>query len=59
MITKLASALGEKNINIANMMNKSRGEVAYTMFDIDSPICEGILEQLEAIEGVFKVRVVK
>ena len=59
MITKLASTLGEKNINIANMMNKSRGEVAYTMFDIDSPICEGILEQLEAIEGVFKVRVVK
>ena len=59
MITKLASALGEKDINIANMMNKSKGDVAYTMFDIDSPICDEVISQLEAVEGVFKVRVVK
>ena len=59
MITKFTAILGEKNINIANMMNKSRGEVAYTMFDIDSTINEEILAQLGAVEGVFKVRVVK
>jgi len=59
MITQFAACFGENNINIANMMNKSRGEVAYTMFDIDSPICEKILSQLESINGVFKVRVVK
>ena len=59
MITKLAAALGEKEINIANMMNKSRGDVAYTMFDIDSPICDEVIAQLESVEGVFKVRVVK
>ena len=59
MITKFTAILGEKNINIANMMNKSRGEVAYTMFDIDSSINEEILAQLGAVEGVFKVRVVK
>ncbi len=59
MITKFTAILGEKNINIANMMNKSRGEVAYTMFDIDSPITEDILAQLEVVDGVFKVRVVK
>ena len=59
MITRFTAILGEKDINIANMMNKSRGEVAYTMFDIDSPINEEILAQLGAVEGVFKVRVVK
>jgi len=59
MITKFTAILGDKNINIANMMNKSKGEVAYSMFDIDSAINEEILTQLEAVEGVFKVRVVK
>ena len=59
MITKFAAVFGENNINIANMMNKSKGQVAYTMFDIDSAINPGILEKLEEIEGVFKVRVVK
>ena len=59
MITKFTAILGDKNINIANMMNKSRGDVAYTMFDIDSSINDEILAQLAAVEGVFKVRVVK
>ena len=59
MITQLSSCLGNNNINIANMMNKSRGEVAYTMFDLDSVADGDVLKKLEEIEGVFKVRVVK
>ena len=41
------------------MMNKSRGEVAYSMFDIETPVTEDIVKELEAVEGVFRVRVVK
>jgi len=59
MITQFASCFGKNNINIANMMNKSRGEVAYTMLDIETTVSEEILAQLASIDGVFKVRVVK
>ena len=40
-------------------MNKSRGEVAYTMLDIEQPASEEIIEKLQSIDGVFRVRVVK
>ncbi len=59
MITKFTGEFGAKGININNMMNKSRGEYAYTMFDIEAPAPAEAIQNLEAIEGVFRVRVVK
>ena len=59
MITKFAAAFGEKGINISDMINKSRGEVAYTMLDVESAPTQEIVADLEKIEGVFKVRIVK
>lgn len=59
MITKFTGCFGQANININNMMNKSRGEYAYTMMDIDAPASEEIIQSLTAIEGVYRVRVVK
>lgn len=59
MISQFTSAIGEHNINISNLSNKSRGEVAYTMFDIEDRASKDLIKRLEAIEGVFKVRVVK
>lgn len=59
MITKFTGCFGEANININNMMNKSRGEYAYTMMDIDAPATAEMIESLAAIEGVYRVRVVK
>lgn len=59
MITKFTAEFGDKGINITDMMNKSRGEYAYTMFDIETPAHEDALKNLEAIEGVFRVRIVK
>ncbi len=59
MITKFTAAFGDQGINIENMMNKSRGDYAYTVLDIESPATAQMVEQLQAIEGVFKVRVVK
>ncbi|MDE6750782.1 MAG: phosphoglycerate dehydrogenase [Lachnospiraceae bacterium] len=59
MITKFTACFGDNSINITNMMNKSKGEVAYTMMDIEAPASEDILKKLESIEGVFRVRVIK
>lgn len=59
MITKFTALFGDKGINISDMMNKSRGEVAYTMLDIEAPVTAEIVAGLKAIEGVLRVRVVK
>ena len=59
MITQFTAAFGEVGINISDLMNKSKGEVAYTMFDTDEPASEAIVKKLESIDGVFRVRVVK
>ena len=59
MISQFTTVLGNKGINITDMTNKSKGEYAYTMFDLESAVSSDIVEQLAAIEGVFRVRVVK
>ena len=59
MITKFTAEFGQKGINISDMTNKSKGEYAYTMMDIEAPVTDEIVKELENIEGVFRVRVVK
>lgn len=59
MITKFTACFGDNSINISDMMNKSKGEVAYTMMDIEAPASEDIIKKLASIEGVFRVRVIK
>ena len=59
MITKFTACFGDNNINIADMTSKSKGEVAYTMLDLESVPTADIVEKLNGIEGVFRVRVVK
>lgn len=59
MITQFTAAFGEEGINISDMTNKSRGEYAYTMMDIAASADDKIIERLNSIEGVFRVRVVK
>lgn len=59
MITKFTGIFGEEGINITDMTNKSKGEYAYTMMDVESPATTEMVEKLAAIEGVFRVRVVK
>ena len=59
MITKFTATFGDQGMNITDMMNKSRGEVAYTRMDLEQPVTEDIVEKLKNIEGVFRVRVVK
>ena len=59
MITQFTGAFGEAGINISDMTNKSRGEYAYTLMDIESPANDTIIDKLKSIDGVFRVRVVK
>lgn len=59
MLGQFTSLLASEGINIPNMMNKSRGEYAYSLLDTDSEATEAVVAKLEAIEGVLKVRVVK
>lgn len=59
MITRFTACLGDAGINITDMTNKSRGEVAYTMIDLEARPDEAILDKLRHVEGVLRIRVVK
>ncbi len=59
MITKLTATFGDLNVNIENMMNKSKGDYAYTMLDVAAPVTDDQVAALEKIEGVIRVRVIK
>lgn len=59
MISQFAKVLGDAGMNISDMTNKSKGDYAYTLIDLESSANEEIIKKLETIEGVLKVRVVK
>lgn len=59
MLNRITNVFSEANINIAHMTNKSRGDYAYCVFDIDSESSKEVADKLSAIDGVLKVRVVK
>lgn len=59
MLTQFTGSFSELNVNIANMVNKSRGEYAYTLIDIDSEVNGDVFARIKAIEGVLNVRKVK
>lgn len=59
MLSKFTSVFGNEGINIENMMNKSRGNYAYTIFDICGKATDEIVKDLEQIDGVIKVRIIK
>ncbi len=56
MLGQISSTLAQHNLNILDMLNKSKGEIAYTMVDVDQPVEAQILEQIRRIEGVLSVR---
>lgn len=56
MLGQISSTLAGAGVNIHNMMNKSRGEMAYTLVDVDSLVPVEVIAQLAAIPGVLKVR---
>ena len=58
MLGQISTSMARSGLNIHNMVNKSRGEMAYTLVDVDSPIPEVLIESIAAIEGVLSVRAI-
>ena len=59
MISQFTQILGSEGLNIADMTNKSKGEYAYTLIDLESAASKQALDELKAVEGVSSVRVIK
>ena len=59
ILAKTCTYLAKENINISDLLNRSRGEYAYTMLDLDHPAPADIEEQLMKIDGVLRVRVIR
>jgi D-3-phosphoglycerate dehydrogenase / 2-oxoglutarate reductase len=58
MLAQISSGLGESNLNIHNMLNKSKGELAYTLVDVDSAVSGDMIGKISAIKGVLSVRAI-
>jgi D-3-phosphoglycerate dehydrogenase len=56
MLGQISSAMAHAGLNIHNMVNKSRGEMAYTLVDVDSPVETPVIQAIAAIDGVLSVR---
>ena len=56
MLGQISTAMAKAGLNIHNMVNKSRGEMAYTLVDVDSPVADAALADIRAIAGVLGVR---
>jgi D-3-phosphoglycerate dehydrogenase len=56
MLGQISTTMAQAGLNIHNMVNKSRGEVAYTLVDVDSAVQAAVLQRLSSIEGVLSVR---
>jgi D-3-phosphoglycerate dehydrogenase len=56
MVGQISSVLASAGLNIHNMVNKSKGEMAYTLVDVDSAVTTAVTQQLAAISGVLAVR---
>ncbi len=56
MLGQISTTMARAGLNIHNMVNKSRGEMAFTLVDVDSPIKDSAIKEIAAIEGVLSVR---
>ncbi|MBE5957779.1 MAG: 3-phosphoglycerate dehydrogenase [Lachnospiraceae bacterium] len=58
-IGQVASLVGAEGVNVANMVDKSKGDYAYAILDLDSKLSDAAVEKLQAVDSVIRVRVVK
>jgi D-3-phosphoglycerate dehydrogenase len=56
MLGQISTAMAQAGLNIHNMVNKSRGEMAYTLVDVESPVVDAVLADIARITGVLAVR---
>ena len=58
MLGQISTDLAKAGLNIIDMLNKSRGEIAYTLVDVDKPVPQQMLDEIRAIDGVLAVRAI-
>jgi len=58
MVGQISSILAETGHNILDLLNKSRGEIAYTLLDVDTEVTDDVIQQIKAIDGVLSVRAI-
>ena len=58
-LSQFAATVAKENINISDMLNRSKGAYAATMLDLDTPVSQNSIEELKKIEGVLRVRLIK
>jgi D-3-phosphoglycerate dehydrogenase len=56
MVGQISTAMAQAGLNIHNMLNKSKGQMAYTLVDVDSPVGDDLVARLAGIGGVLAVR---
>jgi len=56
MLGQISTAMAKAGLNIHNMMNKSKGEVAYTLVDVETRVPKEVIDSIAGIEGVLAVR---
>jgi len=56
---QFTSAVAKDNVNISDMLNRSKGEYACTMLDLDSVVSQSVVDAIEAVDGVLRVRVIR
>jgi D-3-phosphoglycerate dehydrogenase len=56
MVGQISTSLADAGLNIADLLNKSKGEVAYTLVDIDGKVPVGLVERVASIQGVLRAR---
>ncbi len=59
MVSKISACLGEAQINIVELLNKSKGDIAYTMIDAEGRLGSEIVTEIESLEGVLSARVIQ
>ena len=59
MVAEISALIGDAGINITNLLNKTRGELAWTMIDVRGPVTDALRSSIEQIEGVLRVRVIE
>ena len=58
MVGQITAVIASDNINISDMINKSRKELAYTVIDTDSDVNQSVIDDIKSIDGVIRVRVI-
>ena len=59
LLSRFTSTVAAENINISDMVNRSKGEYAYTILDIESQVSDAAVEHLKLIDGVLRIRVIR